>query len=252
MRQKFIIGNWKMHMTASETESFVKKLLPQLGETTTFVGITPPFTSIGTAVFEAMGSYLNVGAQNMSEHPKGAFTGEISSIMLKESGATFVILGHSERRAHFHEDDQMIHRKVKRALEEDLLPILCVGETEKEREGGIAEKVLKRQLEEALKDFLNGQLENIVIAYEPIWAIGTGKTATPEMAEETHKLIRLFIKEKWGKEISERIPLIYGGSVKPDNGKALLEQPNIDGALIGGASLEVGSFVELIKCGEQV
>ncbi|QVL57136.1 MAG: triose-phosphate isomerase [Simkaniaceae bacterium] len=251
MRQRFIIGNWKMHMGAGETAAFVQKLLPKIGETTTFVGIAPPFTSIEAAVAEAEKSYLNIGAQNMSEFPKGAYTGEISSSMLKEGGISFVILGHSERRIHFHEDDQMIHRKVKWALQEELLPILCIGESQEERDQEMTEKVLTRQLGEALKDFSTQELENLVIAYEPVWAIGTGKTATPDIAQETHHLIRTFIKGQWGEAVGERIPILYGGSVKPENTAILMAEPDIDGALVGGASLEVESFANIIKFAEE-
>lgn len=251
MRQRFIIGNWKMHMGSGETASFVQDLLPKIGETITFVGIAPPFTSIEAAVAEAEKSYLNIGAQNMSEFPKGAYTGEISSSMLKESGVSFVILGHSERRLHFHEDDSMIHRKVKWALQEELLPILCIGESQEERDQELTQKVLTRQLGEALKEFSKQQLENLMIAYEPVWAIGTGKTATPDIAQETHYLIRLFIKDQWGEDVGERIPILYGGSVKPDNTAALMTEPDIDGALVGGASLEVESFANIIKFAEE-
>ncbi len=251
MRQRFIIGNWKMHMGAGDTATFVQELLPKIGETTSFIGIAPPFTSLEAAVKEAEKSYLNIGAQNMSEFSKGAYTGEISSVMLKEGEISFVILGHSERRAHFHEDDNMIHRKVKWALQEDLLPILCIGESQEERDKEMTEKVLTRQLGEALKDFSTKELENLVIAYEPVWAIGTGKTATPDIAQETHHLIRTFVKEKWGDEIAERIPLLYGGSVKPENTAALMVEPDIDGALVGGASLEVEAFAKIIKYAEE-
>ncbi len=251
MRQRFIIGNWKMHMGVRETATFVQDFLPLLGEATTFVGIAPPFTSIETAVNGAKKSYLNIGAQNMSEFPKGAYTGEISSAMLKEGGVSFVILGHSERRAHFHEGDSMIHRKVKWALQEELLPILCIGESQEERDKEMTEKVLTRQLGEALKDFSTKELEKLVIAYEPVWAIGTGKTATPDIAQETHHLIRTFVKDNWGGEVAERIPLLYGGSVKPENTKALMAEPDIDGALVGGASLEVESFAKIIKYAEE-
>lgn len=251
MRQRFIIGNWKMQMGASETAMFVQGLLPKIGETTVFVGIAPPFTSIEAAVNKAEKSYLNIGAQNMSEFPNGAYTGEISSNMLKEGGVSFVILGHSERRMHFHEDDQMIHRKVKWALQEELLPILCIGESQEERDQELTEKVLTHQLSEALKDFSKKELENLVIAYEPVWAIGTGKTATPDTAQKTHHLIRLFIKGQWGEEVAERIPILYGGSVKPDNTAALMAEPDIDGALIGGASLEVESFAKIIELAKE-
>ena len=247
MRQRFVIGNWKMHMTSALAAAFVEELLPIMGESPLFVGIAPPFTAIGAAANSAEGSYLNVGAQNMSEYPKGAYTGEISSLMLKECGASFVLLGHSERRSHFHEDDEMIHRKLRWAIEEELLPVLCIGETQEERDREMTEKVLTRQLREALKGFSEEQLENMIVAYEPVWAIGTGKTATPAIAQETHHLIRSFIHKEWGEEIAQRIPLLYGGSVKPDNSKELMNEADIDGFLVGGASLEAASFGEIIQ-----
>ncbi len=252
MRQQFIIGNWKMHMTSAETVAFVEELLPHIGETTCFIGITPPFTSIEAAVKTAKQTYLNIGAQNMSEYPKGAYTGEISSAMLKETGATFVLIGHSERRAYFHENDEIIHRKVKWATEEKLLPVLCIGETQEERDKEITHSVLTRQLITALKGFSKKELENLIIAYEPVWAIGTGKTATPQIAQETHHLIRSYIKETWGEEIGERLPVLYGGSVKPENAAILLSQEDIDGALIGGASLEVKAFGQIIEYGKEL
>lgn len=239
-------------MTSAETETFVEELLPHIGETTCFIGITPPFTSIDVAVKSAKGSYLNIGAQNMSEYPKGAYTGEISSAMLKENGATFVLIGHSERRAHFHENDEMIHRKVKWAIEEELLPVLCIGETQEERDKEMTHSVLTRQLSAALKDFSIKELENLIIAYEPVWAIGTGKTATPQIAQETNHLIRSHIKKTWGEEIGERLPLLYGGSVKPENAATLLSQEDIDGALIGGASLDVEAFGQIIEYGKEL
>lgn len=252
MRQQFIIGNWKMHMTSAETKVFIEAVLPHIGETTCFIGIAAPFTSIDTAVQSTKGSYLDIGAQNMSEYPKGAYTGEISSVMLKESGATFVLIGHSERRAYFHENDEMVHRKVKWAIEEELLPVLCIGETQEERDKEMTHSALTRQLSEALRDFSSKELENLVIAYEPVWAIGTGRTATPQIAQETHYLIRSYIKETWGEEVGERLPLIYGGSVKPENAAPLLGQEDIDGALIGGASLEVEAFGQIIEHGKEL
>jgi triosephosphate isomerase len=246
-RLTYILGNWKMHMGARETELFVQTLLPELTETSCIVGLAPPFTSIEIAAKSAAGSLLRMGAQNMSEYPKGAYTGEISSVMLKEAGAQFVLLGHSERRLHFHEDDSMIHRKVKWALEERLMPVLCIGETQEERDKEMTEKVLTRQLGEALRGFSEKELLKILIAYEPVWAIGTGKTATPEMAQETHHLCRTYLSHHWKGEVAQKIPILYGGSVKPDNTAALMKQPDIDGALVGGASLDVASFTQIIK-----
>ncbi|MEM8727574.1 MAG: triose-phosphate isomerase [Chlamydiota bacterium] len=247
MRRRLILGNWKMHMGAAETIAFVQHLLPKIGKTTTFIGIAPPFTSIEVAMRKAERSDLNIGAQNVSPFSTGAYTGEVSSDMLKEGGVSFVILGHSERRIHFHEQDRMIRLKVKQVLQKKLLPILCIGESQEERDRKLTEKVLTRQLSEALKDVSQKELENVVIAYEPIWAIGTGKSATPVVAQETHRLIRSFIKGRWGEEIAEHIPIVYGGSVKPDNTSALIAETDIDGALIGGASLEPDSFAKIIE-----
>jgi triosephosphate isomerase (TIM) len=246
-RLTYIFGNWKLHMTMQETTQFMQELLPQIKTTSCVVGIAAPYTSIAVAVETAKESTVRIGAQNMSEYPKGAYTGEISSMMLKEVGAQFVLIGHSERRLHFHEDDQTIHRKVKWALEEELMPVLCIGEKQEERDLSMTEKVLTRQLGEALKDFSKEHLTKMVIAYEPVWAIGTGKTATPEIAQETHHLCRSFIAHHWDKEVASEIPLLYGGSVKPENISQLLKQPDIDGALIGGASLKVESFAQIIK-----
>ena len=251
MRKKFIIGNWKMHMTSVETASFTHALLPKLNKSAIFVGIAPPFTSIDIAVQCAQGTPLNIGAQNMSEYPKGAYTGEISSKMLKEIGITFVIVGHSERRFHFHEDNQVVQRKLKRVVAQNLLPILCIGETQEERDQNMTEKVLIHQLSEAFKDFSTKMFEQVIIAYEPVWAIGTGNTATPLIAEKTHRLIRSFIQKNWGEKIAMNIPILYGGSVHPDNANALLAQKNIDGALVGGASLEVEPFVKIIEIGKK-
>jgi len=251
-RSTYIFGNWKLHMTAQETTVFMQELLPQIKTTSCVVGIAAPFTSIDAAVKTAKGSQVRIGAQNMSEYPKGAYTGEISSMMLKEVGAQFVLIGHSERRIHFHEDDQMIHRKIKWALEEGLMPVLCIGEKQEERDLNMTEKVLTRQLGEALKDFSKEHLKKMLIAYEPVWAIGTGKTATPEIAQETHHLCRTFIAHHWDKDVANEIPLLYGGSVKPENTAQLMSQPDIDGALIGGASLKVESFAKIIINAEEL
>ena len=251
-RPIYIIGNWKMHMGACETRAFIEALLPHVKDSSSHVCIAPPFTSIEAGARVAKGSRICIGAQNMSEYPKGAYTGEISSIMLKEAGATFVLLGHSERRSHFHEDDQMIHRKLKWALKENLKPVLCVGETQEERDREMTQKVLERQLGEGLKDFSEEEVSQVLIAYEPVWAIGTGKTATPEIAEETHHLCRNFLSAHWQEETANQIPILYGGSVKPENTQDLMRQPNIDGALIGGTSLKVESFRDIIKFTEEV
>ena len=247
MKRRIIIaGNWKMHMSAAETRAFVEQLLPQVKGVSSSVYLAPPFTSIQTATDAALGSAVCIGAQNMSQYHKGAYTGEVSSMMLKEAGASFVILGHSERRHIFKEDNEMIHSKLKWALEEKIEPILCIGETQEEQDQNRTKEVLEAQLGEALKDFSPEEVRKMILAYEPVWAIGTGKTATPEIAQEAHLLCRSFVAEKCGKEAAEVVPILYGGSVKPENIGELVQKPDIDGALIGGASLEVDSFAQII------
>ena len=187
----------------------------------------------------------------MCEHEKGAYTGEISSHMLKEAGVQFILIGHSERRLCFHEDNQRVHHKLKRALAEGFLPVLCIGETEEERKGNKTETVLIHQMHEALQGLSKEELTQIIIAYEPVWAIGTGQTATPQIAQETHHQCRRFLSEKFGEEIADKISILYGGSVKPENIQTLVDQPDIDGALVGGASLQVKSFAQIVKHAEE-
>ena len=246
-REIIIAGNWKMHKTAKEAKDFIEILVPLVEKASTGIMIAVPFTAISNASHIAKGTNIIVGAQNINDHDKGAFTGEISSIMLKEAGAEFVIIGHSERRHVFEEDDDLINKKVKRAILDDITPILCVGETEKEREGKFTEKVLKRQIEMGLKDVSVEDIEKVIIAYEPVWAIGTGKTATPEIAEKAHLFIRDCIKNIFGRKVSDKILILYGGSVKPENTKSLITCENIDGALVGGAALDPQSFAKIIK-----
>lgn len=245
-RKILIVGNWKMHMSASETRAFIQDLTLKIKGMTSSVYLAPPFTSIEAGARAAKGSSLLIGAQNMSPFLQGAYTGEISSRMLKEAGACFVILGHSERRQIFKEDHELIALKVKAAIEAELKPIVCIGETEEERVAHQTKQVLDQQLWEALKALTSDQLKKIILAYEPVWAIGTGKTATAEVAQETHLLCRTFLLEKWGREVAQNIPILYGGSVKPENIKELIQKPDIDGALIGGASLKVDSFAQII------
>ncbi len=234
-------------MGPQETQDFLNELLPQVEGLSPHIWVAPPFTSIAEASLTTKNSAVCVGAQNMSAHRSGAYTGEVSPGMLKECGASFVLLGHSERRHHFHERNEMIGQKVKLALEEELTPVLCIGETEEERERGTVEAVLKHQLKTCIGQLTDTQVSKVLIAYEPVWAIGTGKTATPEIAEETHALCRSFLEKHWNAEVAIRIPILYGGSVKPENTGDLMQQPNIDGALVGGASLNVTSFREIIK-----
>ncbi|MFA5250524.1 MAG: triose-phosphate isomerase [Parachlamydiales bacterium] len=248
MKKKVLIaGNWKMHKTIEETESFICQLAPEITACDVLVYLAVPFTALKSAAKAAEGSKIIVGAQNMHSEPSGAFTGEISALMLKEAGAEFVLIGHSERRTLFKETDAEVHKKLLRALKDDLQPLLCLGETAQERADGETETVLKGQLEKALKGLSFDLLEKLVIAYEPVWAIGTGQVATPEMAEEVHHFLRKELTGLFGKAASGKIYLLYGGSVKPDNVLALMQKPNIDGALIGGASLEVDSFLKIIQ-----
>lgn len=249
-RVVYIFGNWKLHMTVRETEKFMEEFLVKIKTTSCVVGVAPPFTSIAVAAKRAQGSQIYVGAQNMSEHLHGAYTGEISAAMIKEVGAQFVLIGHSERRLYFHEDNQIIHHKIQLALQRGLMPILCIGETQNERERNLTKNVLASQLKEALQGVSREHMQKILIAYEPVWAIGTGQTATPEMVQESHHFCRSLLAHPWGDEIAKDIPILYGGSVKPENIAQLVTQPDVNGALIGGASLNVGSFVQIIKNSE--
>jgi len=246
-REIIIAGNWKMHKTSKEANDFIEILTPLVEKTSTGIMLAVPFTAIANASHIAKGTNIIVGAQNINDHDKGAFTGEISSIMLKEAGAEFVIVGHSERRHIFKEDDDLINKKVKRAILDDITPILCVGETEKERDEKNNEKVVKRQIEMGLDGVSVEDIEKVIIAYEPVWAIGTGKTATPEIAEMAHLFIRDCIKNIFGKRVSDKILILYGGSVKPENTKSLISCENIDGALVGGAALDPQSFAKIVK-----
>ena len=230
-----IIGNWKMFKTDVEAAAFMKALRP-LVKTTEGVWIAAPFT----ALHSISGGAFKVGAQNMSEHEEGAFTGEISAKMLLAAGATFSLIGHSERRHFFCETDQMVNAKVKQALSKGLQPVLCVGETLEQKEALKTEATIVRQLEEGLKDLDAVDLKRMIIAYEPVWAIGSGLTASPEMAQSIHHLIRETIG-------GHKIPLLYGGSVKASNIKELMKEPDIDGALVGGASLDPKTFSEIVN-----
>jgi triosephosphate isomerase (TIM) len=245
-RTPLIAGNWKMHKTGQEARDFVHALSAHLEDTETRIYLSVPFTAIEQAAEAAAASRIVIGAQNMHDEPEGAFTGEISARMLKAAGAEFVLIGHSERRQHFGETGAFINRKIHRAIAEGLLPILCIGETALERDEHITQRVLSKQLEEALNGLSAHQIGQMVIAYEPIWAIGTGKTATPDAAQEVHHAIRQFILHSCGNKTAEEICLLYGGSVKPDNIGELMKEADIDGALVGGASLDAASFAQII------
>ena len=249
MRRKVIAGNWKMHNDLKQSEDLINSLKNLLKDKSVNceVIICPPFTSLSEASKLISGSIIKLGAQNMHFEDKGAFTGEISSSMLKSTGCEFVILGHSERRTIFKENDITINAKIKKALEQGLKPIFCIGETLEEREEEITRDIIKRQVENGLNGITSDQLKKIIIAYEPVWAIGTGKTATPEQAQEVHHFIRVLIEAKYSESVSENLIIQYGGSVKPENAKELLSQKDIDGALVGGACLIAESFYGIIK-----
>jgi triosephosphate isomerase (TIM) len=246
-RPVIIAGNWKMYKTIPEAEAFVQELIPLIKNSPAKVYLAVPFTIIQSASALAKGSPLVIGAQNMNDASEGAFTGEISAKMLKDAGAQFVILGHSERRRLFHESDAFINKKVKRALTDGLQVILCVGETKDQREAGKTHEVLTTQLEEGLRDVKLEQLNPLVIAYEPVWAIGMPQPAGADTAEEAQSFCRQLIGEKWGQDLAAQSIILYGGSVKPDNAKDFLEQPDIDGLLVGGASLSVQDFYKIIN-----
>jgi triosephosphate isomerase len=248
MRKKVIAGNWKMNNDLSESKNLISKLAEALAgkSVNCDVIICPPFTSLSEASALVKGTQIKLGAQNMYFEESGAFTGEISASMLKSAGCEFVILGHSERRTIFGESDQVINKKIKKALASGLKPIFCVGETLEEREGNITNQVIERQIKEGLKDLSADDMKTIIVAYEPVWAIGTGKTATPAQAEEVHDFIRTQVKNLFNAEVADNIVIQYGGSVKADNAKELLSQKDIDGALVGGACLKADSFMGII------
>jgi triosephosphate isomerase len=243
MRIPIIAGNWKLHNTIEEALSLVKGIhygLPWPGEVE--VVVAPPFTALSAVADFLKDSYIRVAAQDVFWEEKGAYTGEISGTLLKDVAVDYVIIGHSERRQYFGETDETVNRKVKSALRNQLIPIICVGETLAQREAGQVEAIISDQVGKALEGLTAEAISNVVIAYEPIWAIGTGQTATPEQAESVHALIRATVRARHASP-----PILYGGSVKPSNSKEILAQPNIDGALVGGASLKPEDFIEIIK-----
>ena len=246
-RKPIIAGNWKMNLTPSEAKELIGALIPLVADAECDVVICPPFVDLPIAVELTKGTNIAVGAQNIHWAEKGACTGEISAAMLKCVGARYAIIGHSERRQYFGETDQTVNARVKAALSKGLKPIICVGELLEEREAGKTEEVVVRQTTEAFKDIDKSELENIVIAYEPVWAIGTGKTATAEQAQDMHAHIRKVVEEKYGKEVADNTSILYGGSCKPSNAKELFAKPDVDGGLIGGAALQAESFLGIIE-----
>lgn len=249
MRRKIIAANWKMNMTQAESERFVESFLRDIGEITDVeVVIIPPFTALAK-VTEAVGRAhsIKVGAQNMYWEKSGAFTGEISAPLLRDLFVHYVVLGHSERRTLFGETDEMVNRKVHAALEANLHPLVCVGETLDQRDKGNVEKILSIQLHGSLAGLKPKELQETVIAYEPVWAIGTGRNATPQQAQEAHAFIRKILRDMSDETTADRVRIQYGGSVKPENARELMSQPDIDGALVGGASLDSRSFAQIVK-----
>lgn len=247
MKQYYIAGNWKMHKTISEAVALAAELREKLADSKEKIMIAPPFTALSAVAEVLRGSNMLLGAQNMGPEESGAHTGEVSVLMLKDAGVRVVILGHSERRHTYGETDALINRKVRLALAHGLEVILCVGETLEEREAGKLESVLRTQLVEGLRGVEPSMLDRVVIAYEPVWAIGTGKTATPEDADAVHAFCRKVLEEMYGSEPARTMVIQYGGSVKPDNVAALMAKPNIDGALVGGASLRAETFVPIVN-----
>ena len=246
-RRPYIAGNWKMFKTASDARDYTQKLLARLPlGSGVEVALCPPYTALAATVEGLGGSEIKVLAQNMHQEPEGAYTGEVSPPMLVEQGVHGTLLGHSERRQYFNETDRALQEKVPAALAAGLEPMLCVGESEDEREAGETQRKLRHQVQEALERVPEERLADVVIAYEPIWAIGTGKVATPEMAQDAIGFIRALVGDR-SKQAAERVRVLYGGSVKPENAAEILAQPDIDGALVGGASLDPDGLIEIVK-----
>ncbi|MCH9630817.1 MAG: Triosephosphate isomerase [Chlamydiia bacterium] len=246
-RPAVVIGNWKMNMKIKETVDFIVKLPSMLSQSQGRVCLSVPSTLLKVASDASRGTEIEIGSQNVSQFESGAYTGEVSTTMIQDSGGQFTLIGHSERRMFYHEDDEMIKEKVYRAILGGLAPVLCVGETQEQKESGQTEKVLLNQLEKAMGSLNENEASAVIVAYEPVWAIGTGHAATPEIAQEVHSVIRGFIREKWGEKNAFRTPILYGGSVNPDTIKELIKMPDIDGALVGGASLNVESFAKIVN-----
>jgi triosephosphate isomerase len=247
-RKKVMAANWKMYKTPEQASDFFRDFLPLIADhERDEVVVCPPYVDLHAAVAAAKGSKIAIGAQNVYWKEEGAFTGEISPRMLLAAGCMYVILGHSERRQYFGETDDTVNMKLKAALEAGLTPIVCVGEVLEEREAGLTEDVLRRQCLRAFHAISGKKAGKLVVAYEPVWAIGTGKTATPQLAAEAHALIRGEAAKAFGQELADSLRILYGGSVKPDNAKALMAEAEIDGALVGGASLDAKSFAAIVK-----
>ncbi len=246
-RRPLMAANWKMHKTPAESAAFIEQLRPQVNDAACDIVVAPPFVCIPAAVHAAGDSVIAISGQNLFWETSGAYTGEVSGAMLQAAGCRYVIIGHSERRQYFQETDETVNRRLQAALKMALIPIVCVGETLQEREAGQTEAVLSRQFEGGLRGLSAAEMQNVVIAYEPVWAIGTGRTASPEMAQEAHAFLRGCIARQFDTRTAAKVRILYGGSVKPDNVAGLMAQADIDGGLVGGASLQVDSFLALVK-----
>jgi triosephosphate isomerase len=247
MRRKIIAGNWKMNNDISESQKLVSGIINGLGKNSHCdVIVCPPFTSLAEVSSLIKNTQIKLGAQNMFYEDSGAFTGEVSAFMLKSVGCEYVILGHSERRTIFGETDEVINKKIKKAIQSGLKVIFCIGESLSQRENGTTNEIVKSQIFKGLEGITEEEMKSVIIAYEPIWAIGTGKTATPAQAQEVHLFIRELVAEIYSSSVSENLIIQYGGSVKPDNARELLSQRDIDGALVGGACLKADSFLTII------
>jgi len=248
MRKPVIAGNWKLNMLIGDAETMVDELVPMVADVTGVdIVVCPPYTALAAVRSRVENSNIALGAQDLYHEKAGAYTGEVAPQMLIDAGCTYTIIGHSERRQYFGETDDSVNLKVRAALAAGLRPMVCVGETLEERESGRMEDVVEREVTRGFAEMTAADMANVVIAYEPIWAIGTGRTAAPEQADEAHALIRELLSKRFGAECSENVIIQYGGSVKPDNVRALMAQPNVDGALVGGASLTASSFAQIVR-----
>ena len=248
MRKKIVAGNWKMNKNAEQTEDFINELINKLPtDTDVKVVIAPTFVNLSSAVDHTEFTNIRVAAQNMHQAESGAFTGEISADMLKSIGVNTVILGHSERRAYFHETDALIANKVETALKHEITVIFCFGEELKDRSTNSHFNIVEAQLRDGLFNLSDSAWSNIILAYEPVWAIGTGETASPEQAQEMHEFIRETVRKQYGSQVAEDVSILYGGSVKPENAKEIFSKPDVDGGLIGGAALNANDFVAIVN-----
>ncbi|MFH2219373.1 MAG: triose-phosphate isomerase [Pseudomonadota bacterium] len=247
-RKPLIAGNWKMFKTCSEAVETAQQLVERVaGVAGVDIMIAPPFTALKQVSNIVRGSAVDLGAQNLFWEKEGAYTGEISPAMLVSAGCRYVIVGHSERRQYFGETDETVNAKIRAALQNDLIPVFCVGESEKEREADITFSVLDIQLQKGIEGFSAADLEELIVAYEPVWAIGTGKTATRDQAQEVHRFLRDKLESRFGNTLAKSIRILYGGSTKPDNISGLMEMPDVDGALVGGASLDAETFSKIVR-----